>query len=341
MRPLAIVSELSAVNHADGPAVLLVFSFEGLSFHLPPSGVRDEHSRKKHVINQLRDAYGIESRDVAAIQALGNRLKPKVPSFVNAFYVWLRTRPEYLEYFSDPARQARASKLQEQYWIDFLTCNLDESYLARRRKVGEVHAHIGLGLSVYFAAMHFSLEWFVDVSPVGADSEDHAASVRSITKLMHLDTAVVVETYSRLVNEKIADQNRAMMEMSTPITSIWQGILLLPLVGIIDSRRAHDLMTSMLTKIAETRSKIFILDISGVAVVDTAVANHLIKITKATHLMGCECIISGISPAIATTVVELGVEVGDIKTTATLRDALEEAFRQTGVELQTAHSHDE
>ena len=329
------------MNHADGPAVLL--KFERIAIRLANMQVCvTRHSRKKYVtINKLRDAYGIEAHDVAAIQALGNRLKPKVTAFVNAFYVWLRKQPDYLEYFSDPARQARASKLQEQYWIDFLTCNLDESYLARRRKVGEVHAHIGLGLSVYFAAMHFSLEWFVDVSPVGADSEDHAASVRSITKLMHLDTAVVVETYSRLVNEKIADQNRAMMEMSTPITSIWQGILLLPLVGIIDSRRAHDLMTSMLTKIAETRSKIFILDISGVAVVDTAVANHLIKITKATHLMGCECIISGISPAIATTVVELGVEVGDIKTTATLRDALEEAFRQTGVELQTAHSHDE
>lgn len=291
-------------------------------------------------INQLRDAYGIGTDDVAAIQALGNRLKPKVSAFVNSFYVWLRTQPEYLEYFSDPARQARASKLQEQYWIDFLTCNLDDAYVARRRKVGEVHAHIGLGLPVYFAAMHFSLEWFIDNSPADADPEEHVTSIRSITKLMHLDTAVVVETYSRIVNEKIADQNRAMMEMSTPITSIWQGILLLPLVGIIDSRRAHDLMTSMLTKIAETRSKIFILDISGVAVVDTAVANHLIKITKATHLMGCECIISGISPAIATTVVELGVEVGDIKTTATLRDALEEAFGRTGVELQTAQSQD-
>lgn len=259
-------------------------------------------------------------------------------AFVNSFYVWLRRQPEYLEHFSDPARQARASKLQEQYWVDFLTCNLDDAYLARRRKVGEVHARIGLGLPVYFAAMHFSLEWFIDVGRADSVPEDHANSIRSITKLMHLDTAVVVETYSRMVNEKIADQNRAMMEMSTPITSIWQGILLLPLVGIIDSRRAHDLMTSMLTKIAETRSKFFILDISGVAVVDTAVANHLIKITKATHLMGCECIISGISPAIATTVVELGVDVGEIKTTATLRDALEEAFWRTGVELQTLHS---
>ena len=95
-------------------------------------------------------------------------------------------------------------------------------------------------------------------------------------------------------------------------------------------------MTAMLERIAESRATQFILDISGVAVVDTAVANHLIKITKATHLMGCECTISGVSPAIAQTVVELGIEVGDVRTTATLQDALADAFRATDMELKRA-----
>jgi rsbT co-antagonist protein RsbR len=110
---------------------------------------------------------------------------------------------------------------------------------------------------------------------------------------------------------------------------------MLPVVGIIDSRRAQDVMTAMLSRIAETRSTVIILDISGVAVVDTAVANHLIKITKATSLMGCECIISGVSPAIAQTIVELGIDVGNVKTTATLQDALTQAFRQTGIVLSS------
>lgn len=287
-------------------------------------------------LDELRDSYGIDADDLTRIRNLGKHFKPRVGEFVSAFYVWLRKQPEYLQHFSDPARQARAAKMQEEYWADFLTGQLDEGYLDRRRKVGEVHARIGLGLPVYFAAMHFSLTTFAEQSlPAGFSAADFAAAIRSVTKLIHLDTAVVVETFSRMTNEKIADQNRAMMEMSTPVTTIWQGILLLPLVGIIDSRRAQDLMTAMLAKIAETRSKIFILDISGVAVVDTAVANHLIKITKATRLMGCECTLSGISPAIAQTVVELGIDVGEVRTTATLRDALEDAFRRTGVELQT------
>jgi rsbT co-antagonist protein RsbR len=122
--------------------------------------------------------------------------------------------------------------------------------------------------------------------------------------------------------------------MSTPVTSIWQHILMLPIVGIIDSGRAMAIMNAMLAKISEMRSKVIILDISGVAIVDTAVANHIINITKATKLMGCECTISGISPAIAQTVVELGIDVGRTKTTATLRDALEDAFRVTGVTVE-------
>ncbi len=108
---------------------------------------------------------------------------------------------------------------------------------------------------------------------------------------------------------------------------------MLPVVGIIDSQRAQDMMNVMLSRIAETQSKAIILDISGVAVVDTAVANHLIKITKATKLMGCACTISGVSPAIAQTVVELGIDVGEVQTTATLRDALEAAFRDVGATI--------
>jgi rsbT co-antagonist protein RsbR len=127
-----------------------------------------------------------------------------------------------------------------------------------------------------------------------------------------------------------------MMEMSTPVTSLWDHILMLPVVGIIDSRRAANMMSSVLHKIAETRAKVFIIDIGGVSVVDTAVANHLIKITQAARLMGCVCLLSGVSPAIAQTTIELGIDVGNVLTRATMRDALEEAFRLIEVEVRRA-----
>jgi methyl-accepting chemotaxis protein len=124
--------------------------------------------------------------------------------------------------------------------------------------------------------------------------------------------------------------DRTLQEMSTPVTPIWDDILLLPLVGVVDSTRTDDVMRKTLTRISETRSKVFILDISGVPTVDTAVANQLIKITKATRLMGCETVISGLSPAIAHTMVDLGIDVGAVRTTATLRDAFKIALRQVG-----------
>jgi len=135
------------------------------------------------------------------------------------------------------------------------------------------------------------------------------------------------------VNETIASQTRSLMEMSTPVTEIWSDILLLPVVGIIDSKRAQDIMNATLSKIAESRARLFILDISGVAVVDTAVANNLIKVTKAMRLMGCECTISGLSPAIAQTIVELGIDVGKVKTTSNMKDALASAFHRLGVDV--------
>jgi rsbT co-antagonist protein RsbR len=133
---------------------------------------------------------------------------------------------------------------------------------------------------------------------------------------------------------EVMELNRSLMEMSTPVTQVWDKLLLLPLVGIIDTKRARDIMSAMLSEISETRARVFILDISGVGVIDTAVANHLIQITKATSLMGCDCIVSGVSPAIAQTIVELGIDIGRVQTTATMQDALVGAFERLGAEIR-------
>ena len=133
--------------------------------------------------------------------------------------------------------------------------------------------------------------------------------------------------------ERLREQARTIREISTPAISLWDGIVILPVVGVIDSVRAQQMMDVMLTRIAETACKVIILDIQGVPAVDTAVANHLIKIVKATRLMGCEPIISGISPAVAQTIVHLGIDMG-AKTNATLRDALADAFESIRCEVR-------
>jgi rsbT co-antagonist protein RsbR len=121
-----------------------------------------------------------------------------------------------------------------------------------------------------------------------------------------------------------------MLELSTPVVKLWQGVLALPLIGTLDSGRTQVVMESLLQKIVETSSAIAIIDITGVPMVDTLVAQHLMKTVAAARLMGAECIISGIRPQIAQTMVHLGVSFSDIATKATLADAIVYSFRQLG-----------
>jgi len=115
-----------------------------------------------------------------------------------------------------------------------------------------------------------------------------------------------------------------------PITSIWQDILFLPVIGLLDSKRAQDVMDIMLEEADATNARYIILDIKGVAAVDSAVANHLVKITRATKLLGCETILSGVTPNVAQSLVHLGIDLGDLVTTARVSDALGTAFSRLG-----------
>ncbi len=278
--------------------------------------------------------YQITPSDLEHVRHFGELLVPNLQTYIELFYEWLPSQPEFDQLFTSEETLQRVKGLQFDYWRDFFQGVVDDAYLARRRGVGEVHARIGLSLPAYFAAMNLMLEIFCEGQEAQKLSlEDRAATVRAMTKQIHLDTALVVETFSRLTTETITEQSRSLIAMSTPVTTIWRDVLLLPIVGIVDSKRSQEIMTAMLSKIADTQAKVMILDIAGVAVVDTAVANHLIKITKATKLMGCACTISGVSPAIAQTIVELGIDVGDVRTTATLHDALEAAFRDVGIAI--------
>jgi PAS domain S-box-containing protein len=132
------------------------------------------------------------------------------------------------------------------------------------------------------------------------------------------------------ITDEVQKRSLALLEMSTPVTKIWDGVLFAPIVGIVDSKRSIDIMDRALSSIADTHANTLLLDIGGVAVVDTAVANHLIKIAKAAVLMGCKTIISGISPAIAQTIAELGIDLGSIQTTSTIESALRESIARSG-----------
>jgi len=192
---------------------------------------------------------------------------------------------------------------------------------------------VNLPIMIYMAGVNSLYPLFREFSLNAAADSGVQEAGAAVIKLLHLDAALICTAFTDRRDEIFAESSRAVMEMSTPVTEIWDGILLLPIVGIVDSRRSEDIMNAVLGAISSRAAREFILDISGVGVVDTAVANYLIRITKAASLMGCESTISGISPAIAQTIVQLGVDVGSVRTTATMMDALSGAFNRRGIHL--------
>ena len=285
----------------------------------------------------LLDQFRITDVDLELVRKFGETIKPNLHAYVDEFYVWLRVQPYFESFFPNEQRVKKTQKLQIEYWREFFDANVDDEYIESRRYIGKVHARIELPLDVYLAGMNVSFENCLDVmSASGKPSQQSQRTILAISKLMHMDGMITANTYSQLINEKILEQSQSLIEMSTPVTSIWDGILMLPLVGIIDSKRAMDITARVLEEIASSQATCFILDISGVAVIDTAVANYLIKITKATRLMGCESLISGLSPAIAQTIVDLGIDVGNVQTTGNLRDALRLAFNNVGISVSTS-----
>ena len=151
------------------------------------------------------------------------------------------------------------------------------------------------------------------------------------TKLLDRLGLYTTEVYQKGRDEMIARQQQEMLELSTPVVQLWQGILALPLIGTLDSARTQVVMESLLQKIVDTGAEIAIIDITGVPTVDTLVAQHLLKTVAAARLMGAECIISGIRPQIAQTIVHLGVELGEIITKANMSDAFAVALARSGL----------
>lgn len=166
-------------------------------------------------------------------------------------------------------------------------------------------------------------------SQITHDAQALADELWAATLLLDRLGLYTTEIYQKTREEVIARQQQELLELSTPVVNLWKDILALPLIGTLDSARTQVVMESLLQKIVETGAAIAIIDITGVPTVDTLVAQHLLKTVAAARLMGADCIISGIRPQIAQTIVHLGVDLGSVITKATLADAFLVALKRT------------
>lgn len=165
---------------------------------------------------------------------------------------------------------------------------------------------------------------------IGMDAATFADETWAASMLLDRLGLYTTEVHQQSREEVIRRQNQEMLELSTPVVELWQGILALPLIGTLDSARTQVVMENLLQRIVDTGASIAIIDITGVPTVDTLVAQHLLKTVAAARLMGADCLISGIRPQIAQTIVHLGVELQSVTTKATLAGAFAVALQRTG-----------
>ena len=163
------------------------------------------------------------------------------------------------------------------------------------------------------------------------DAEGMASEMWSTTELLDAMGLYTAETYQKVREEVIRRQQEELLELSTPVVKLWDGVLALPIIGTLDSARTQIVMESLLQAIVQTNSRVAIIDITGVPTVDTVVAQHLLKTVTAARLMGADCIISGVRPQIAQTIVHLGINLLDVTTKATLSAAFAVALQRLGV----------
>ena len=200
-----------------------------------------------------------------------------------------------------------------------------EAYREVRKFLEEISAsRAQLGFTPSETAMFvfsFKKPLFAQIRGSVPDPAEQVDEIWSATLLLDRLGLYTTEMFQKSRESVIMRQQQEMLELSTPVVKLWDGVLALPIIGTLDSSRTQTIMENLLEKIVETGSELAIIDITGVPTVDTLTAQHLLKTVTAARLMGAECIISGIRPQIAQTIVHLGVELGDIVTKASLADA--------------------
>ena len=231
-------------------------------------------------------------------------------------------------FFKTPGVLERVKQLQKDYFLGLTEGDYDRKYVENRLKIGAVHERIQLVTKWYLGAYAFYARSVA--RKIFEENKDPAKALdlfQSLLKLIFLDMGLAIDTYIAQREKIIGAQQDEIRELSTPVLRIRDRLLLVPIIGLMDSARAHQLTDQVLRSIRQHRAKFVVLDITGVPTVDSAVANHLIQTVQAARLLGARSILTGISPEIAQTLVRIGIDVAKLNAVGDLQEGLAEANR--------------
>ncbi len=281
-------------------------------------------------LKSRRAFFEITDEDLARLAGLRPLAERWGDKLVEQFYSLLLSHPETRAFLADPELVRRLKRTQAHYFLNLFSGKCDLDYVVDRLRVGHVHERIGLAPKFYIGAYRKYMQLVHDAFYAELSPSDANAAYQSIVKLVAFDEALAIDTYIAANLETLGRHQQAIRELSTPVIRVHERVLLLPLVGAVDSVRAQQIMESVLVGVVQEQAKCVIIDIAGVPVVDTKVADNLIKTTAAVSLLGAKTILTGISAQIARTIVQLGVDISSMHTQSKLADGIELALRLSG-----------
>jgi rsbT co-antagonist protein RsbR len=210
-----------------------------------------------------------------------------------------------------------------------------EPYLRQMRTEGETYAKMGISFSAWVQLLRYYKDALLPylAKEYGADQPRLLAAISGMNEALYIAMEGIGETYLSTKEAVIGNQQAAIRELSTPVLKVRERLLILPIIGIIDTQRARQVTESMLHAIRDHRAKAVVMDITGVPMVDSKVANHLVQSVEAARLMGAVVVITGLSPEIAQTLVALGAQLPNVQTFGDLQGGIEEAERILGLEV--------
>jgi rsbT co-antagonist protein RsbR len=231
-------------------------------------------------------------------------------------------------FFKTPGVLERVKQLQKEYFLGLTEGEYGRKYVENRLRIGAIHERIQLVTKWYLGGYAFYLR--AVAKRIFDENKDPAKALdlfQSLVKLVFLDMGLAIDTYIAQRERIIRAQQDEIRELSTPVLRVRDRLLVVPVIGLMDSARANQLTDQVLRSIRAHRAKVVVLDITGVPTVDSAVANHFIQTVQAARLLGARSIVTGISPEIAQTLVRIGVDASKLNPMGDLQEGLAEANR--------------
>ena len=292
--------------------------------------LRTELKLDRHEIDQRKTWLGLDEDDAARLGRLGDLVRPHLDTIVDALVEGLLVHGNRPSSVHDVSR-----RLLRDYFGGLTASNgFSDGFVDRRlAMVDALREQVSPDVSWFLAAYLFYLQEVGTLLRKESGDEETRASYRTLSKVAFLDLGLAIDTQVFERNRMIRAQQLELEELSTPVLQLREGLLILPLVGVLDSRRAQQLTEQLLEAIRTRRGRVVVLDVTGVAAVDSRVANHLIQTVDAARLMGTTAIITGVSPDVAQTLVGLGINLGNVTTLAELEDGVDEADRLLGLQV--------